>query len=160
VVVCGTRKIRDLDQSTCPLVEPTPEAVAVLGRSSSETDEDVAVPDAVANLMFTMRRTATADPTPEPVAALRFLTSLTALDVPAPAPVATLKSPRKKLAEEDPAADAEAVLLRSKNGSASLEDVAEPVADLNRISLSVLVDSPAEPEPVADLRFFTRRVAD
>jgi hypothetical protein len=62
--------------------------------------------------------------------------------------------------DEDPTPDAEAVLLRSKNGSASLEDVAKPVADLKRISLSVLVDSPAEPEPVADLRFFTRRVAD
>jgi hypothetical protein len=152
--------MRDLDQSTWPLVAPMPEAVAVLGKSSRETEEAVPIPEAVANLMFTMRRTATAEPTAEPVADLRFLTSLTALDVPDPDPVAARRRLRMKVIDDAPTPDPEACLLRSRNGSASLEDVAEPVADLNRISLSVLVDSPAAPEPVACLTFFTRRVAD
>jgi hypothetical protein len=142
------------------VTEPTPDAVAVLGRSSSDTDEDVAVPDAVANLMFTMRRTATAEPTPEPVADLRFLTSLAALDVPDPAPVATRKRLRKKTTEEDPVPAPDACLITNKNGSASLDDVADPVADLNKISRSVLVDSPADPDPVACLTVLTRRTAD
>jgi hypothetical protein len=48
----------------------------------------------------------------------------------------------------------------NRNGSASLEDVADPVADLNKISRSVLVDAPADPDPVACRIVFTRRVAD
>ena len=100
--------------------------------------------------MLRTSRIATAEPTPDPVADLRFFTSLVAVAAPVPVPVAARKRLRIKVTEEVPTPDPEPCRTTNKNGSASLDDVPDPVADLKSISRSVLVDAPADPDPLAD----------
>ena len=143
-----------------PLVAPAPDPDAVLGKSSIEVEEAVPTPEAVADLIVTTSLTAVPDPTPEPDAVLRFFTSLLALDAPAPVPLAGRSSSLLNTDDEVPDPDPEACLITNRNGSASPDEVPDPVADLKSISRSVLVDAPAEPDPVADLMTMCNETVD
>lgn len=91
------------------------------------------------------------DPTADLVAVLIATSFLEAEDVPRPEPVAGRRCPLLNCADEDPDPLPTPCLTINRYGSASSDDVADPVADLNSISLSVLAEAPAEPDPDADL---------
>ncbi len=90
------------------------------------------------------------DPTADPVAVLIATSFLKAIDVPLPDPIDERNKPLMKDTDDDPIPADEPCLITNRNGSPSPEEVAKPVADLNIISRSVDVDSPAEPDPDAE----------